>query len=133
MIILKFLAYVFMLYGVSEIVLYGRGPFGICKWWRMYAKTVSDGLGELFGCPLCFGTWLGLGFSVLNMWIFPLHPFTPFNIIFGTGLNILPSILVACLDMGFAGGVVWFMNKVEDALDAAATTTVEYEEVEKED
>ena len=130
MIVLSFLAYVFMLYGITTIVVYGNGPFGICAKWRIIARYLSDGLGELFGCPLCFSTWLGLGFSILNMWIFPLHPFTPFNIIFGTNLNILPSILVVLLDMGFSAGIVWFLTKIEDYLEKAS---VVYEEVEKEE
>lgn len=130
MILLKFLAYIFMLYGITEIVIYGRGPFGLCEWWRMYTRYLSDGLGELFGCPLCFGTWLGIGLSILNMWIFPLHPFTPFNIIFGTHLNILPSILVVVLDAGFSAGIVWFLHTIEEALNRVGTT-VEYEDIEE--
>lgn len=112
MLIIKFLAYILCSYGFSEMVVFGRGPFSIFERWRNFTMSISKGLGELFTCMLCFPTWVGFGFSIIDILI-PSVVFTPFNIIFGGGGGFLICALIVILDMLFTSGTTWLLYQLE--------------------
>ena len=127
MIFLKFFAYIFFAYGLTEIMVYGRGPFGICEHIRRLAARISDGMGQLFSCPLCFSTWVGLVASLIDVTCFKSLAFTPFSVItLGLG-GFWIGLLTVVLDMFFTAGIVWFLTRIEEWLEKPQ---VEYE-VEK--
>lgn len=107
-----------MCYGFSEMVVFGEGPFGIFEWWRNTADKIGTGFGKLFQCMMCFPTWLGLMFSLIDVFLIPSAAFTPFSIIFygmdGGWIKLLNIIL----DMGFTSGVCWCIYKIEEVLEA---------------
>ena len=111
---LKLLAYVIFAYGIVNMILFARGPFGVFERWRNFAHRVSDGFGELFTCPMCLSTWVGLIFSAINIWLAPTVAFTPFNMVFGVGNYIL---LVLIMDMGFTSGIVWLIHQFEEMME----------------
>ena len=128
MLFLKTFIYIFVAYGMTEIVIFGRGPFGLCEKWRILAHKISDGFGELFECPMCFSMWVGIVFSLLNLIFIPSIAFTPFNIIFDSLHNSWIYILTVLLDGFFTSGIVWLLFKIEDALTARIEyKTEEYE------
>lgn len=118
MVFLKIFVYIFFAYGLTEIVVFGRGPFGLCEKWRALAHSISDGFGELFDCPMCFSMWVGMIFSVANMLLIPSVAFTPFNVIFMSLNNPWIDILSVFMDGFFTSGIVWLLFKIEDALTA---------------
>lgn len=106
-----FIVFSFLIYGFTSLVVYFRGPFGIFEIIRNTAAKISDGLGELFNCPVCSGTWLSFLISSLNLIFIPSLAFTPFNLILGgTGL----WWLIILLDGIIGSGASWFIFKLED-------------------
>ena len=110
--IITIICYVIFAYGISNMVVYARGPFGIFEWWREFAHRINDNFGELFTCMICFPTWVGISTSVIDI-LFKSFAFTPFNIILGA---TAPWWLIIPLDAAFTSGIVWLLDQVETAL-----------------
>lgn len=116
---LTLFAYIIFAYGIANMIIFASGPFGVFEWWRNTAHRISDGFGELFTCPMCLSTWIGLLFSALNIWVTPNIAFTPFNMVFGTG-NYIPFVLI--MDMGFTSGIVWLIHQFEEMMERIGAT-----------
>lgn len=126
MIALKLFVYIFLAYGLTEIVVYGRGPFGICEKWRELAHRISDGFGELFSCPMCFSTWVGIVLSLIDVAFVGGFALTPFNLVFSTlGTGVLIGLVTVLCDAFFTSGIVWLLFKFEDWLTGERTEYVE--------
>jgi hypothetical protein len=98
-------------------MIYGRGPFGMCEKIREWAAGISDGLGQLFGCPMCFSTWVGAGASVLDVVLLKNAAFTPFSVIFAGLGGFWIGLLTVLLDMFFTSGIVWFLSRIEEWME----------------
>ena len=120
------LVYALFAYGICNMIIFASGPFGIFEKWRNFAHKISNGFGELFTCPMCLSTWVGLLFSALNIIFVKDVAFTPFNIIFGVG-NYIPFVLI--MDMGFTSGVVWLIYQFDEMMERIGK--YEYEEDEE--
>lgn len=120
---LTLFAYIIFAYGMANMIIFASGPFGIFEKWRNFAHRVSDGFGELFTCPMCLSTWIGLVFSAINIWLVPTVAFTPFNMVFGVG-EYIPLVLI--MDMGFTSGIVWLIHQFEEMMERIGVVT-EYE------
>lgn len=116
MIALKVFAYIFYAYGLTTIMVYGRGPFGICEGIRNIAAKISDGLGQLFSCPLCFSTWVGMITSFIDVMIKGIA-FTPFGMAFVTLGGFWGALLTILFDAFCTAGVVWLLHQFEEALE----------------
>ena len=97
--------YILFAYGIANMVCYAEGSWGIFEWWREVANNISEGFGKLFTCMMCFSTWVGLVFSIVDLLI-PAAVFTPFNLL---------------LDAGFTSGVVWLIHNFEEACERHGT------------
>lgn len=98
---------------MANMVCYAEGPWGIFEWWREVADHISEGFGKLFHCMMCFSTWVGLVFSVVDL-LLPAVAFTPFNLILaGSGL----WWLIPILDAGLTSGAVWLLHNLEEAFE----------------
>lgn len=120
---LTLFAYIIFAYGIANMIIFASGPFGIFEKWRNFTHRVSDGFGELFTCPMCLSTWIGLVFSAINIWLVPTVAFTPFNMVFGVG-ECIPLVLI--MDMGFTSGIVWLIHQFEEMMERIGVVT-EYE------
>ena len=120
------LVYALFAYGICNMIIFASGPFGIFEKWRNFAHKISNGFGELFTCPMCLSTWVGLLFSALNIIFVKDVAFTPFNIIFGVG-NYIPFVLI--MDMGFTSGVVWLIYQFDEMMERIGK--YEYDEDEE--
>ena len=120
------LIYALFAYGICNMIIFASGPFGIFEKWSNFAHKISEGFGELFTCPMCLSTWVGLLFSALNIIFVKDIAFTPFNIIFGVG-NYIPFVLI--MDMGFTSGAVWLIYQFDEMM--ARIGKYEYEEDEE--
>lgn len=117
MIALKLFAYIFFAYGLTTIMVYGRGPFGLCEKIRQLAAYMSDGLGELFSCPLCFSTWVGMIFSIVDVFLIESVALTPFSMIL-SGVDCFSiAILTVLMDGFFTAGFVWLLHQLEEAME----------------
>ena len=121
MIALKIFAYIFYAYGLTTIMVYGRGPFGICEGIRKIAARISDGLGQLFSCPLCFSTWVGMMTSLFDILFLKGIALTPFGIILASLGGFWGAALIVLLDAFFTAGFVWLLHQLEEALERHGT------------
>lgn len=105
--------YVFVTYGLTLIFTQSLGPANIFYRIRRIAESISDNVGMLFTCPLCFGTNVGWVLSILNWFFIPIK-LTPFNMILdGTNLWWLALILDAC----FTGALCKIIYNIDDYVD----------------
>ena len=120
---ITFFSYILFAYGLCNMVIFAKGPFGVFEWWRDYSHSLNDNFGELFTCPMCLSTWVGLIFSLINILFVPIA-FTPFNMIFGVGNQILLTVI---MDMGLTSGCVWLLHQLEEMMERVGTYYVEDE------
>lgn len=111
--ILTVVCYVVFSYGLSNIVVLSEGPFRVFEWWRAVADGVGEGFGKLFNCMLCFSTWVGVLFSVVDF-AFTQFSFTTFNTLLHPDA---PWWLIIILDGGFTGGAVWLLHSFQEACE----------------
>lgn len=123
--LLKIFCYMVFAYGMSNMVVYARGPFALFERWREFAHRISDGFGELFSCMICFPTWVGIGASVADT-LFKGFTFTPFNVLLATSA---PWWVILVLDACFTSGLVWVVDQFETACERHAN----YEYVQEEE
>ena len=111
----KLITYILFAYGLANMVVYASGPFGIFEKWRSLTHQINASFGELFSCMICFSTWIGIGFSLINTYLTPDVAFTPFNIVFGTGGG--HALIKTVLDMCATSGSVWLLHNAEEAME----------------
>ena len=105
------LMYVLAVYGLSNIIVFGEGPFYILEKWRELMYNIHPNIGKLFSCMMCLPANIGWVASLVDWFLISSIAFTPFNIIFaGTGLWWLAMIL----DMGFTSGICWLLYVIDD-------------------
>lgn len=116
---LKVIIYVLFAYGFANMVVYAGGPFGIFERWRNFTHRVSEGFGELFTCMICFSTWIGIAFSLIDSYCFPTIAFTPFSLVFGAGHDHV--VIKTMMDMCMTSGCVWLLHNLEEAMERHGT------------
>ena len=124
MIFIKIFGYIIFAYGISNIIVYGEGPWGCFETFRGIMNNISEGFCKLFNCMMCFSTWVGLLFSGIDLLI-PQITLTPFNIIIN---NSHLWWLILIMDMGFTSGIVWLLHNFEEACERHGTIEFEDEE-----
>jgi len=97
-------------YGLSNMMVFGSGPFKIFEHIRNLSNKISEHFGLLFSCMMCFPANLGWILSLIDWFLVESVAFTPFNIfLIGTNLWWLALILDCC----FTSGIVWFIHNIE--------------------
>lgn len=108
-------------YGLSNMVVFGSGPFRIFEHLRYLTKLVSDHFGSLFGCMMCFPANIGWIASLIDWFFIPQIALTPFNILLGdTNLWWLALLCDCC----FTSGAVWIIHYIESFFESIAEGTV---------
>lgn len=121
------IVYTLAVYGLSEMVVFGSGPFHIFEKWRNFTENINGHFGELFQCMLCFPTWVGLLFSLINVLFIPMA-FTPACQLLGVGNNVFVSILTVFIDMMYAAGSCWLLYRLEECMDRHFNVEMDGEE-----
>ena len=116
-------------YGISNMFVFGSGPFRVFEWIRYLTNRISDHFGTLFTCMMCFPANLGLVCSLIN-WFFIPVALTPFNILLG---STTLWWLAALCDCGFTSGVVWLLHHIEEYFEKDDGTNTIVEDVEQKD
>lgn len=122
---ISILCYMLVSYGIANLFVYSNGPFHIFEHWRKFTNKLHSQIGELFTCMICLSTWIGLSLSLINIFLLPTVPFTPFNIILN---NTNLYWLIVVLDMGFTSGCVWLIHQLEEMMERIGIITYEDEE-----
>lgn len=104
------IVYFIFAFGLTELLVFYEGPFGILEIFRNVVTKISKQAGKALECPICTSTWLGGLFSVLNYFCIPIE-FTPWNLILGwTGM----WYLVIPFDMITTAGVVLMLYHLDE-------------------
>lgn len=121
--IMRLIFYIFCAYGLSEMMVFSNGPFGMFSGIRSVASRISSGLGELFSCMICLPTWVGITFSAINVIFMPIVPFTPANIILGVGGGFWMVLFKIILDGLFTSGTTWILYQIESYVENTTPKT----------
>lgn len=106
--------YILVCYGLSNMVVYSKGPFHIFENWRTLANNIHPHFGELFSCMMCFPFWAGVIFSLLDLFLIPIG-FTPFNIICSSiPLTFFNVLFIVIMDGILSSGTTWVINNIEE-------------------
>lgn len=101
--------YFIITYSLSFLFVYSMGPFNIIDKIRTWLGNKSSFFAELFDCMYCFPTWIGLGLSLINQFLLPQIPFTPFYLLFS---KIAPWYVILFLNVFVTNGMVYIMDTV---------------------
>ena len=102
--------YSFAAYGLSNMMVFGSGPFKIFEGIRNLSSRISPHLGQMFNCMMCLPANIGWACSLVDWFFIPQIALTPFNILLnGTGLWWLALLC----DCAFTSGIVWFIHHIE--------------------
>ena len=107
--------YLLATYGLSNLLVFGSGPFNVLGKLRDYSYKILPTLGEMLECMMCTSTNIGWVLSVIDLFLIKQSQFTPFNIIFEEkSLWYLIIPLDACI----TSGVVWLLHTVQETLES---------------
>ena len=102
--------YAIAVYGLSNMMVFGSGPFRIFEHIRSISSRISEHFGTMFSCMMCFPANVGLFFSLIDWFLLKEIAIAPFNILLaGTGLWWLAALMDCC----FASGFVWITHHIE--------------------
>ena len=112
--------YCIAVYGFSNMVVFGSGPFKIFEKLREWSEYVSEHFSSLFKCMMCLPANVGWIASLINWFFIPQIAITPFNILLA-GTNLWWVALIG--DCCFTTGIVWIIHYVESYFEAFAEGT----------
>lgn len=113
--LLILIVYVFTCYGISNMVVYSDGPFNVFSNFRKLMFKINNNLGELFSCMMCFPMWVGIIFSLIDIFLFTSFNLTPFNIILhNQASGVCIYFFVVLMDGAFASGMTWLIHTIQE-------------------
>lgn len=112
--------YCLAVYGLSNMIVFGSGPFRIFEYLRIWSTNISEHFGTLFSCMMCFPANVGWVVSLIDWFFIPNIALTPFGILLA-GTNLWWVALIA--DCCFTSGVVWVIHNVESFFESIANGT----------
>lgn len=101
-------------YGTSNIVVFSSGPFRLFEHLRDFGDKLPSNLGEMFHCMICFPTWIGMGLSLLNMFLFENMFITPF---YSLTHSTEFWYIIMLLDGFTASGGNWLIHTIQEFLE----------------
>lgn len=104
-----FLIYACLAYGLTNLLVYGSGPFNILGRFRELMKKYVPVIGEMLDCMMCTSTNIGFILSLIDICI-PLS-FTPFNTLFN---NNDYWLLIILFDGFITSGIVWLIHTLQE-------------------
>ena len=109
--------YCIAVYGLSNMMVFGSGPFKIFEHIRYYTSYISEHFGSLFSCMMCFPANIGWIVSLIDWFLIENFALTPFNILL-IGTNLWWIALLA--DCCFTSGIVWIIHNIESFFESIA-------------
>ena len=101
-------------YGLANTLIYAHGPFHVFDAMHNIAKKIHPQLEELLSCFICLSWWIGMMFSLMNIFLFPLWNFTPMNMLMSCQMVSQYWYVAMFLDGAFTSGLVWLINTIQD-------------------
>lgn len=111
---LNILMYLLFSYGLSNMLVFGMGPYDLLDRIRIYSKKIFGKLGNMLDCMMCTSANIGWVVSLLNILFLPTISLTPMMILYG---SILPWYVLIFGDLCITSGAVWIVNAIVEALE----------------
>lgn len=112
---MELIIFVFLCYGLSNMVVHSNGPWYIFRKWREFTEKINENLGELFSCMMCFPFYAGMLISLLNVLLIDSVEITPMNLLFSnTHIDFFTSVLVVVFDGFIGSGTTWILHNIEE-------------------
>ena len=121
--------YCIFAYGLSNMMVFGSGPFRIFEHIRNISTNISSHFGSMFSCMMCFPANVGIVVSAIDWFLIKNFALTPFNILL-LGTNLWWVALLA--DCCFTSGIVWIIHNVESFFESIANGTASNQSNEEE-
>ena len=107
---MELILYFIFAYGLSNVLVYGYGPFGIVEWFRNFCSKYIPTIGAMLECMMCTSTNIGIVMSLVNLFLIKDVEFTPANCVF----NDLPWYMILLFDMFATSGAVWLIHTLQE-------------------
>lgn len=111
--IINILIYILFAYGITNLLVYGSGPFDVLNKFRKLSRRILNTLGDMLDCMMCTSTNVGWVVSLLNI-LFISVPLTPMMILYG---DVLPWYVIIFGDACITSGAVWLIHTLQEALE----------------
>ena len=106
--------YILFAYGLSNLLVFGMGPYDLLEWVRKTAKKVFGKLGNMLDCMMCTSANIGWVASLLNIVFIPTIPLTPMMVLYS---GLIPWYIIMFGDLCITSGAVWLINTVQEAIE----------------
>jgi len=121
------LIYSIAAYGLSNMTVFGSGPFRVFEHLRSITTNISEHFGSMFQCMMCFPANIGWVASLIDWFFIKQIAITPFNILLiGTNLWWV-AIIGDCI---FTSGIVWLIHNFESFFESIADGNSQQQNVE---
>jgi hypothetical protein len=107
--------YVLTVYGLSNILVYGSGPFNIVGKFRTFSSKILPTLGDMLECMMCTSTNVGFIISLIDILILKNIEITPFNVLIN---NESYWLIIIFLDAFIASGGTWLLHTLQETLES---------------
>lgn len=108
--------YSITMYGLTNLLVYGSGPFSILSKFREYTLDNIKVIGEMLQCMMCTSANLGWIISLFDLICLPNLRFTPFNLFLPNDLEYW--LIIIALDSFFTSGIVWLIHTVQETFES---------------
>lgn len=110
---INIIIFILFAYGLTNLLVYGTGPFDILSKFRNLARRMFNTLGDMLDCMMCTSTNVGWIVSLLNF-LFISVPLTPMMVLYG---NVLPWYVIIFGDACITSGAVWLIHTTQEFLE----------------
>lgn len=107
--------YSLMMYGLTNLLVYGSGPYNILGKMREFCLKRFKVVGEMLECMMCTSTNVGWMFSLFNLIFLSNLQLTPFSLFCPNDTEYW--LLIIILDAFFTSGVVWLIHTCQETLE----------------
>ncbi len=108
--------YSITMYGLTNLLVYGSGPFNVLVKIRDYCLNHIKVIGEMLQCMMCTSANLGWIISLFDLICLPNLRFTPFNLFLPNDLEYW--LIIIALDSFFTSGIVWLIHTVQETFES---------------
>ena len=106
--------YILFAYGITNLLVYGTGPFNMLSKFRELARKILNTLGDMLDCMMCTSTNVGWIVSLLNI-LFIGVPLTPMMILYG---SLLPWYIIIFGDACITSGSVRLLHTCQEMMES---------------
>lgn len=112
--LISIFCYILATYGLSNLLVYGSGPFNILGEFRELCNKYCYQIGRMLDCMMCTSTNIGIILSCLDLLLHDIN-FTPFNLIFEPyDSTPIVYILTVLFDLSITSGCVWIIHTIQE-------------------